>query len=196
MACYEYNGIKYKEEELRALLSSKPTKVRRILEVQSDLFQKGRDKKNLVGLESSFNENNKDLDDFLGFSTKGSQTENQFLQLLNKDNNWVTFFVKSIIQDTAKQTITEVQQEDVEAKVRELEKEGLLEIDCKGKLKAEKGLTTSFTKGGTWKVIKDLKGYPTHKEGGVDLTIGKDGVSIKNGNTQFTAKYGLVIPKN
>jgi len=172
------------------------TKTRRILELQSDLFQKGRDKKNLVGLESSFNENNKDLDDFLGFSTKGSQTENQFLQLLNKDNNWVTFFVKSIIQDTAKQTITEVQQEDVEAKVRELEKEGLLEIDCKGKLKAEKGLTTSFTKGGTWKVIKDLKGYPTHKEGGVDLTIGKDGVSIKNGNTQFTAKYGLVIPKN
>jgi hypothetical protein len=27
---------------------------------------------------------------------------NQFLQLLNKDNNWVTFFVKSIIQDSAK----------------------------------------------------------------------------------------------
>ena len=79
---------------------------------------------------------------------------------------------------------------------KELEKEGLLEIDCKGKLKAEKGLATAFTKGGKWKVIKDLKGYPTHKEGGIDLTIGKDGVSIKNGNTQFTAKYGLVIPKN
>lgn len=129
---------------------------------------------------------------------KGDDTSKQesFLHLLSRDNNWVTFFVKSIIQDTAKQTITEVQQEDVEAKVRELEKEGLLEIDCKGKLKAEKGLTTSFTKGGTWKVIKDLKGYPTHKEGGVDLTIGKDGVSIKNGNTEFTAKHGLVIPKN
>ncbi len=28
--------------------------------------------------------------------------ENQFLQLLNKDNNWVTFFIKSIIQDSAK----------------------------------------------------------------------------------------------
>lgn len=27
---------------------------------------------------------------------------NQFLQLLNKDNNWVTFFIKSIIQDSAK----------------------------------------------------------------------------------------------
>ena len=91
--------------------------------------------------------------------------------------------------------LTEVQESDVEAKVRELEKEGLLEIDCKG-LKAEKGLQTNFTKGGKWKLVKDLKGYPTHKEGGVDLTIGKDGVKIKNGNTEFTAKHGLVIPKN
>ena len=31
-----------------------------------------------------------------------SKSENQFLQLLNKDNNWVTFFIKSIIQDSAK----------------------------------------------------------------------------------------------
>jgi hypothetical protein len=128
--------------------------------------------------------------------TKANDKGNQFLQLLNKDDNWVTFFIKSIIQTTAKQTVTEVQQEDIEAKVRELEKEGLLEIDCKGKLKAEKGLVTSFTKGGKWKIIKDLKGYPIHKEGGVDLTIGKNGVSIKNGNIQFTAKHGLVIPKN
>jgi hypothetical protein len=84
----------------------------------------------------------------------------------------------------------------VEEIITQLEKDGLLEIDCKGKLKAEKGLATSFTKGGKWKLVKDLKDYPTHKEGGVDLTIGKNGVTIKNGNTQFTAKYGLVIPKN
>jgi len=30
------------------------------------------------------------------------ENQNQFLQLLNKDNNWVTFFIKSIIQDSAK----------------------------------------------------------------------------------------------
>jgi predicted kinase len=79
-----------------------------------------------------------------------------------------------------------------------LEQQNEIEKDCTGggKLKAKKGLATSFTKGGRWKVIKDLKGYPTHKEGGVDLTISKDGVSIKNGNTQFIAKHGLVIPKN
>ena len=79
-----------------------PTKTRRILEVQSDLFQKGRDKKNLIT----------SLDDKTGYG--GNQAtaqeyrntiggnENQFLQLLNKDSNWVTFFVKSIIQDSAK----------------------------------------------------------------------------------------------
>ena len=239
----------------------KPSKTRRILEMQSDLFQKGRDSDNLTatgrvapGFERTIVANNfavgdiliapngeevivvqyypatsqvflpdenqyepaspetlevrdtegktktyynDSIDDlFLKSSKSPSIRQNKFLQLLNKDNNWVTFFIKSIIQSSAKQTVTEVQQEDVEAKVRELEKEGLLEIDCKGKLKAEKGLATSFTKGGKWKVIKDLKGYPTHKEGGVDLTIGKDGVNIKNGNIQFTAKHGLVIPKN
>lgn len=170
------------------------SKTRRILELQSDLFQKGRDKQLLVPINEKVA-----LDHMMGNTSQEMKellNSNNFLQLLNKDNNWATFFVKSIIQDTAKQTVTEVQESDVEAKVRELEKEGLLEIDCKGKLKAEKGLATSFVKGGKWKVIKDLKGYPTHKEGGVDLTIGKGGVSIKNGNTQFTAKYGLVIPKN
>ena len=174
-----------------------PTKTRRILEVQSDLFQKGRDKKVLISSSSKdvpeiYPEELEDIET----PFKVERNQNQFLQLLNKDNQWVTFFIRAIIQDTAKQTITEVQESDVEAKIRELEKDGLLEIDCKGKLKAEKGLKTNFTKGGKWKLIKDLKGYPTHKEGGVDLTIGKNGVSIKNGNTEFTAKHGLVIPKN
>jgi hypothetical protein len=31
-----------------------------------------------------------------------NKSSNKFLQILNKDNNWVTFFVKSIIQDSAK----------------------------------------------------------------------------------------------
>jgi len=165
-------------------------KARRILEIQSDLFQKGRNLDILQKHDTNSIQSVEEADKIR------KEKDNQFLQLLNKDNNWVTFFVKSIIQDTAKQTITEVQESDVEAKVKELEKDGLLEIDCKGKLKAEKGLQTNFTKGGKWKLIKDLKGYPTHKEGGVDLTIGKNGVSIKNGNTEFTAKHGLVIPKN
>ena len=88
--------------------------------------------------------------------------------------------------------------QDFEQVERILKEEKIIDKDCtdSDKLKAEKGLQTNFIKGGKWRVIKDLKGYPTHKEGGVDLTISKDGVSIKNGNTQFIAKHGLVIPKN
>lgn len=82
--------------------------------------------------------------------------------------------------------------------LNQLEQENIIEKDCTGggKLKAEKGLQTNFNRGGKWKLIRDLKGYPTHKEGGVDLIISKNGVSIRNGNTEFTAKHGLVIPKN
>ena len=136
------------------------TKTRRILEVQSDLFQKGRDKEFLVDNykhtpgDRNFNvtyegkeykvgtmggmqrvviyktlegqvhyENPKQdwltqeeipqgLKDIVSnkfnslkqevLTQNKSNKENQFLQLLNKDNNWVTFFVKSIIQDSAK----------------------------------------------------------------------------------------------
>ena len=45
MACYEYKGVKYTEEDLVKLLQSQQLKTRRILELQSDLFQKGRDRK-------------------------------------------------------------------------------------------------------------------------------------------------------
>jgi len=130
MACYLYNGIKYTEEDLVKLLQSQQPKTRRILELQSDLFQKGRDKENL----HKFYDNKFKIEEYEGkfrilnsedkykweylpqkFDTKeeakeyalnlrgtNSVQKNQFLQLLNKDNNWVTFFVKSIIQDSAK----------------------------------------------------------------------------------------------
>lgn len=132
------------------------TKTRRILEVQSDLFQKGRNEKNLIreaktqGLNKTLNvgdkvkyihdpdetvltvenkkikkvgkfytEENETYEENVYVWTisgqevneneikyyiplKADNTQNQFLQLLNKDNNWVTFFVKSIIQDSAK----------------------------------------------------------------------------------------------
>ena len=81
-----------------------PTKTRRILEIQSDLFQKGRDEKELIGrlpVKTTL-WNNGEPEDYTIPGDNYNTKENQFLQLLNKDNNWVTFFVKSIMQDSAK----------------------------------------------------------------------------------------------
>ncbi|MFA5634205.1 MAG: hypothetical protein WC973_03580, partial [Candidatus Dojkabacteria bacterium] len=108
-----------------------PTKIRRVLELQSDLFQKGRDQSNIVPNKTklvNFGENlltydewtkENNLDrrvphfdeyekyydankhDFKTVTFEDNTTKNQFLQLLNKNNNWVTFFIKSIIQDSA-----------------------------------------------------------------------------------------------
>jgi len=110
---------------------------RRILEMQSDLFQKGRKRFDLTSydlkvgdtfetdkglievtdiLEGSQTINIKNLtigtSQYLDRDTfitayknkigKNPVSKNDFLQLLNKDSNWVTFFVKSIIQDSAK----------------------------------------------------------------------------------------------
>lgn len=181
MACkHIYKGITYNSREEFIDQVIKPnTKTRRILEVQSDLFQKGRDKENLVlKEENKYNANEEDgdihpllnndeLEDFdaneflykdpsdeiIGtrnwgygevkedsnnyyFESGDSKyskiskeqyerekirysnlekehlknirkeakelKQNKFLQLLNKDNNWINFFIKSIIQDSAK----------------------------------------------------------------------------------------------
>lgn len=128
------NEISYKEfGEVGKQGTGEATKNRRILEVQSDLFQKGRDLYNLVqntdylhvtekrdystgdkyytvpknnSLSSELEVFNskKEAEDYINNIKSKTQTssENQFLQLLNKNSNWVTFFIKSIIQDSAK----------------------------------------------------------------------------------------------
>ena len=168
MACYLYNGIKYTEEDLVKLLQSQQPKTRRILELQSDLFQKGRDSKVLskkleikkvgdtfISNGEKFTVTNIDTDSELyelitiqdsqgrtatmrrtqlekRFDERGdNSSDNQFLQLLNKDNNWVTFFVRAIIQQTAKERIYEASLTDIEEKVLSLQKEGKVKIDCK-----------------------------------------------------------------
>jgi len=98
MACYEYKGVKYTEEDLVKLLQSQQLKTRRILELQSDLFQKGRDEKKALAWNRYILDNKGDV---IG-ENPNFQSEQDFLNLLRKDNNWVTFFVKSIIQDSAK----------------------------------------------------------------------------------------------
>ena len=139
----EIDNILFKE--FPNIESFDKTKTRRILEVQSDLFQKRRESGQLVE-RKPFNTNltSVPVNTFIKYSerakanfvyekinnqwyvttpdgkfqvpeeaaledynksiqdTQGNTTDNQFLQLLNKDNNWVTFFIKSIIQDSAK----------------------------------------------------------------------------------------------
>ena len=110
-----------------ANIGGKEIKTRRILEVQSDLFQKGRDKRDLITQNKQklyIEETNVEKDPYVVFDEDGrakglfktkSEAEafihkdgddnspsNKFLQILNKDNNWVTFFLKSILQDSAK----------------------------------------------------------------------------------------------
>jgi hypothetical protein len=87
----------YDEEGNEDEVRYEGSKTRRILEVQSDLFQKGRDKKDLIGKDRPnlrlFNAN---------IESQTKSDKNQFLQLLNKDNNWVKFFIKTIVQDSGK----------------------------------------------------------------------------------------------
>lgn len=368
-----------------------PTKTRRILEVQSDLFQKGRDKKTLT----TYNDLNKLLDEgkiteeeyYSIDNTKNSK--NQFLQLLNKDNNWVTFFIKSIIQDSAKKgyekvlfpsgntaskveghttleefiynfyentvanilkkqgyapkqitdeygntwneitinqardlsevllqrneanqiigqanikamsvlvdavnqkqdtlpheyahhyiawyrntpivqeaikkwgseealvqsigeqvvkqkgeaynwwkkfvewimnqfnSLSKLQKEELtqiltdafltrqdlsfgqsqtgkdatalDNLISKLEQLGIIEKDCRGGgIKAKDGIRSKFTRGSQWELVKDLKGYPSHAQGGVDIQLGKDGFSFTRGESQVLAAHGLVLPK-
>lgn len=46
-----------------------------------------------------------------------------------------------------------------------------------------------------WEIVKDLKGYPTHKGGGVDISIGKQGVSISGKSSKYKAGGGLNLLK-
>jgi hypothetical protein len=101
---------------VKTITKTSEEKTRRILEVQSDYFQKLRKKftfNNIIyrlddrseqgtsyyknGIDITKQEYNKAFEDFID---KGG--DNQFLALLHKGDNWVTFFIKSIIQDSAK----------------------------------------------------------------------------------------------
>ncbi len=81
--------------------------------------------------------------------------------------------------------------------LNQLEQENKIEKDCTGggKLKAEDGIRTKFTKGSQWEIVKDLKGYPSHSQGGVDIKLGKNGFSFTRDNGIIEAKHGLVLPK-
>jgi hypothetical protein len=99
---HKKDGNIISEEEYRKAKYATP-KTRRILEVQSDLFQKGRDRQDLADINKF-----KPLGLTKEEAIKAGKPENDFLQLLNQGSNWVTFFVKSIIQDSAKKGYNKV----------------------------------------------------------------------------------------
>jgi hypothetical protein len=52
-----------------------------------------------------------------------------------------------------------------------------------------------FTKNSEWEVVKDLKGYPSHAKGGVDIQFTENGFSFKNNKgVDIKAEDGLVLP--
>ena len=52
-----------------------------------------------------------------------------------------------------------------------------------------------FAWGCSWEIVKDLKGMPSHAQGGVDLNISDDGVRFKNNEgKEIHAAHGLLIP--
>lgn len=87
--------------------------------------------------------------------------------------------------------------QDFEQVEKILKEENIIEKDCTGggKLKAEKGLQTNFTKGGEWKIYEIFEGK-SHKQGGIDINIKNNQISFTNKNGSIKAKYGLVISKD
>lgn len=102
----------------------------------------------------------------------------------------------SSLSESSKTTFeSEISDSELDAYMEHLMQTGQVEKeDCN---KAEDGaVTANFTPGGKWETVKDLKGMPSHKEGGVDLQINKEGdVTFKNtSGAIITAAAGLVIP--
>ena len=90
-----------------------------------------------------------------------------------------------------------------ETQMTEEEKQELLN-KCKGNSNylsdmgftpiAKRGLNMDFTPGGSWTLEKDLKGYPTHAQGGVDLKFDDTGIQFHNGTHHVKASCGLCLP--
>lgn len=71
---------------------------------------------------------------------------------------------------------------------------GDLEIVCSGGAKAKNGMFIGSKAFGDWEVVSDLRGFPKHSAGGVDLTVGEDGtIDIHDGESTFKAANGLLI---
>lgn len=216
-----YDTKEEAEKELKAfksIHSNNKRTTRRILEVQSDLFQKGRDREDLITKQNISSEDipalqgQADLEEYLtGYQhslevyegkTREEATEivnnrrkellkkvpkntisnsNSFLQLLNKDSNWVSFFIKSIIQDSASKgyekvlfptgnTASKVEGHETLEEFRS-EKETRL-AQLRHRL-TEEALEKEYEKGKLF-LERTIEGYNTTIETGGDLSTSTD----------------------
>lgn len=101
---------------------------------------------------------------------------------------------------TKKDTVTysnvkNMTEDEYNAAVNKMIDDGVVEQKCKtsSKKKAANGLSTGIKAGGVWTIVKDLAGYPTHEDGGVDLVINRGGVFLNNNGKDVKAENGLSI---
>lgn len=69
--------------------------------------------------------------------------------------------------------------------------DNIAQRECSG-VKAEDGMRFGFTPGGKWDIIKEFRGA-SHERGGIDISIGEDGINITGKNGIYKAENGLVI---
>ena len=153
---YKYKGKDYTKEEFYSLVRTTMVQPRTVQKYTKILFPTGNTASKVEGhttleefkkqKENRIKELEKEIEPIITTIRTSSleyelEDDEDLETTLNSFNGDITELEKEIknlkvtlstVTDAAKQTITEVQQEDVEAKVRELEKEGLLEIDCQG----------------------------------------------------------------
>jgi ubiquitin len=176
-------------DKFRKLLNEIPYKNTTILSYLFELFQKILGIKKDTVLSEALNlihevatTKRGQLRDFQITQQQKQQAQQQYASYLD------TIFPDSKIEEIDDSLYNSV--------LNQLEQENKIEKDCSGgKLKAKDGLRTKFTKGSQWEIVKDLKGYPSHSQGGVDVKIGKNGFSFTRDNGVIEAKYGLVLPK-
>jgi hypothetical protein len=106
--------------------------------------------------------------------------------------------------DVIENAIKSLPKDKIEEIANALHKEEITSLIKEGKIKYIDSVTkvpclryggrgNSFNRGSKWEIVKDLKGYKPHEKGGVDLSIGKNGVEVRSGESKFYAKNGLLF---
>ena len=97
---YSGDNIYEREGDIKRIWKLNNEIIYQSSETKNQVISSFKHKLNIA--KENFESSNNKLQEWENNELFNKIKENQFLQLLNKDNNWVTFFIKSIIQDSAK----------------------------------------------------------------------------------------------